>query len=182
MLQKLSLRLRSLFRSRVVDEELDDEVRFHVERQTEEFVRQGIPEQQAAVMARRQFGNVTLHKEECRDARNWAWFENVVQDFRHSVRALRRNAGFTVVSVVTLAVGIGATTALFSVVDTALLHPVNAPQPERLVWLQDYGKGHEDTGGNPMRLIDYGAARSFSAVGGFYSEGACGRVQRGRCN
>jgi putative ABC transport system permease protein len=172
MLHKLSLRIRNLFRVHAVDEDLDDEVRYHVEKQTEEFIRQGIPEKQAALMARRQFGNITLHKEQCRDTRNLAWLENLAQDFRHSLRTLRRNPGFTAISVLTLALGIGATTALFSVLDSALLHPLNSPHPGRLVWLQDLSKGHNESGGNPARLADYQSARSFSAVGGFYSESA----------
>jgi putative ABC transport system permease protein len=170
MLQTLRLFLRSLFRSRALDQDLDDEVRYHVEKQTEEFVRRGMQEQQAALLARRQFGNATLHKEQCREARNVAWLENIAQDFRHSLRTLSRNPGFTAVSVLTLALGIGATTALFSVVDAALLHPITAPEPGRLVWLQDFSKGHNESGGNPARLADYQTARSFSAVAGCYSE------------
>jgi predicted permease len=172
MFEKLTLRLRSLLHSSAVDQELDDEVGYHVEKQAEEFVRQGMSEPEAALMARRQFGNLTLHKEECRDARNWAWFENIVQDFRHSLRTLRRNRGFTIVSIVTLGVGIGATTALFSVLDAALLHPLTARDPDRIVWVQDYSKGRNESGGNPARLADYGTAHSFSAVGGCYAENA----------
>ena len=170
MWQKLALRLRSLFRANAVDQDLDDEVRFHVEQQTEEFVRRGMPREEAARTARRRFGNELLHKEECRDTRKVAWFENVMQDLRHGVRTLRRTPGFTVVSVLTLALGIGATTALFSVIDAALLHPLTLPDPDRLVWLQEFSKGHNESGGNPPRLADWQKAQSFSAVGGFYSE------------
>jgi putative ABC transport system permease protein len=169
--QKLSLRLRGLFRSPAVDRELDDELRYHLDMQIQDFVRRGIPEKQAALMARRQFGNATLHKEECRDARHLAWLENLLQDFRHSFRTLRRNPGFTTVSVLTLALGIGATSALFSVLDRALLNPVTAPDADRLVWLQEFSQHHEESAGNPPRLADWQTARSFSAVGGMYSEG-----------
>ncbi len=172
MWQKVSLRLRSLFRASAVDRDLDDEVRFHVEQQTAEFARRGIPRAEAERMARRQFGNTLLHKEECRDTRKTAWFENVLQDFRHSLRTLRRSPGFTAVSVLTLALGIGAATALFSVLDSALLHPLTAPEPDRLVWLQEFSKGHNESGGNPPRLADWQKARSFKAVCGFYSESA----------
>ena len=172
MFSKIWLRLRSLFRGRTVDRELDDEVRFHVEQQTEEFVRQGMPREGAEKMARRRFGNVTLHKEECRDARKLAWLEGMGQDLRQGARTLWHSPGFTVVSALTLALGIGGTSALFSVVDSALLHPLTAPEPERLVWLQEYSKGHNESGGNPARLADWQRARSFSAVGGFYGEGA----------
>ena len=171
MFEKLSLRLRSLFRSPAVERELDDEIRYHVEMQTQEFVRRGIPEKQAAILARRQFGNTTLHKEECREARNLAWLENLAQDFRHGFRTLRRNPGFTIVSVLTLALGIGATSALFSVLDAALLHPLTVNEPGRLVWLQEFSKDHNDSGSNPARLADWQTARSFSAAAGFYGEG-----------
>ncbi len=179
MFHKLLLRLRSLFRSPAVDRELDEEVRYHLEMQKEEMMRRGMTESQAAVMAGRRFGNATLHKEQCREARNLAWLENIAQDFRHSFRTLRRNPGFSAIASVTLAVGIGATTALFSVLDTALLHPLSAGEPERLVWLQEFSKGRNESGGNPARLADWQAARSFSAVAGFYSEGAVWPSPRG---
>jgi putative ABC transport system permease protein len=107
-----------------------------------------------------------------REARNLAWLENIAQDFSHSFRALQRNPGFTAVSVLILALGIGATTALFSVLDAALLHPLSAREPDRLVWLQEFSKGRDDSGSNPARLADWQAARSFTAAAGFYSEGA----------
>jgi putative ABC transport system permease protein len=165
-------RLRSLFRSSAVERELDDELRYHLEMQQEELIRRGNSESEAAYLARRQFGNATLHKEECRDARNLAWLENIAQDFRHSFRTLRRNPGFSAIAIVTLALGIGASSALFSVLDAALLHPLSAREPDRLVWLQEFSKGHDESGSNPARLADWQAARSFSAVAGFYSEGA----------
>lgn len=168
--QKIYLRLRSLFQLRAVDQELDEEVRFHVEQQTEELVRSGVPRREAELMAQRQFGNVTLHKEQCRDARNLAWLEGIAQDLRQGLRTLRRTPGFTVVSVLTLALGIGATSAMFSVIDRAVLNPVIAPDPGRLVWLQESSKAHSESGSNPMRLADWQKARSFSAVAGIYSE------------
>jgi putative ABC transport system permease protein len=168
----LFLRLRSLFRKAAVDRDLDNETRHHLEMQIEELVRRGVPEHQAAIAARRQFGNVTLHKEECRDTRNLAWFENLLQDFRHGFRTLRRSRGFTAIAILTLALGIGATTALFSVLDAALLHPLTAYQPDRLIWLQEFSAEHNESGGNPPRLADWQKAHSFMAVGGFYSESA----------
>jgi predicted permease len=171
MFERLYLRLRSLFRSRAVDAELDDEVRFHVEQQTAEFVRRGLLEQQAEILARRQFGNVTLHKEECRQTRKLAWLESIGQDVRQSLRTLRRSPGFTTVSILTLSLGIGAMSAMFSVMDRAVLHPVVAPDPDRLVWLQESSKAHNESGSNPSRLADWQQARSFQAVAGIYSEG-----------
>jgi putative ABC transport system permease protein len=169
--RKLFLRFRSLFRSQIVDQELDAEVRFHVEEQAAEFVRQGVPPEQAEAMARRQFGNLTLHKEECRDTRKLAWLEGLAQDLRQGLRTLRRSPGFTIVSVLTLALGIGATSAMFSVIDRAVLNPVSAPDPGKLVWLQEFSKAHSESGSNPSRLPDWQKAKTFSAMAGLYSEG-----------
>ncbi len=163
---------RSLFRSRALDGELEDEVAYHLAMQQEELVRRGVPESQAATLARRRFGNATLHKEECRDAHNFAWLENLAQDFRHSARTLGRNPGFTAIAIGMLAFGIGATTALFSVLDAALLHPLSAREPDRLVRLQEYAKGHDESGSNPARLADWQSARSFRALAGYYEEGS----------
>ncbi len=171
MWRKLFLRFRSLFHSRAVDQELDDELRFHVEQQTADFVGRGMPRDEAKMLARRQFGNVTLHKEECRDTRKLAWLEGLAQDLRQGVRTLRRSPGFAGVSVLTLALGIGATSAMFSVVDRAVLNPVNAPDAGRLIWLQESSKAHSESGSNPLRLADWQKAHSFNAVAGVYSEG-----------
>ena len=171
MFAKLTLRLRSLLRARAVDEELDAEVRFHVEQQTEELVKQGMTRGEAEAAARRQFGNVTLHKEECRDTRKWGWLEGLAQDLRQGLRTLRRTPGFTVVSVLTLAFGIGATSAMYSVVDQALLHPITVPDEHGLIWLQEFSKDHAESSSNPPRLADWQTARSFSAVAGMYFDG-----------
>lgn len=179
MWRKFILRFRSLFHSQAVDLELDDELRFHVEEQAAEFVRRGVPRRQAEEMAQRQFGNVTLHKEECRDTRKLAWLEGLLQDLRQGARTLRRTPGFTIVSGLTLAFGIGATSAMFSVIDRAILHPVNAPDSARLVWLQESSKAHSESGSNPSRLADWQKAGSFSAVAGFYSEGLVWRSADG---
>ncbi len=171
MFAKLTLRLQSLLRAKAVDEELDEEVRFHVEQQTEEFVKQGMARSAAEIAARRQFGNVTLHKEECRDMRKLGWLEGIGQDLRLGVRTLRRTPGFTVVSVLTLAVGIGATSAMYSVIDQALLHPITVPDERGLIWLQEFSKDHAESTSNPPRLADWQGARSFSAVAGMYFDG-----------
>jgi len=171
MFGRLFRKLRYLLRS-TVNEDLDEELRYHLDMQVAELVKRGMPEREAHDVARRNFGNTMLHKEDYREAHSFVWLELLAQDFRQSWRTLGRNLGFTVVSIVTLALGIGATTALFSVVDTGLLHPLSAPEPDRLVWLQEFSKGHNDSGSNPARLADWQAAHSFSAVAGFYSEGA----------
>ena len=100
------------------------------------------------------------------------WLENLGQDLNSGYRGLRRSRLFAAVIVATLALGIGVTSALFAVVDAALLRPLPVSQPERLVWLQEYSSRHEQSGGNPPRFADWQQAHSFSALCGIYSDRA----------
>jgi predicted permease len=130
---KLPLRVRSLFRRRRVEQELSDEVRFHLEKLTEENVARGMTPDEARYAALRELGGVEQIKEECRDMRRVNRIENLIQDVRYGLRQLRRSPGFTAVAVVTLALGIGANVAILSLIDQTLLRSLPVQHPEQLV-------------------------------------------------
>lgn len=169
---KLPLRLRSLFRKARVEEELTEELRFHVEELMEEKIAQGMGREQARVAARRELGGLEQIKEACRDMRRVNYIEHFFQDVRYGLRMLARNPGFTMVAVLTLALGIGANTAIFSVVHAVLLRPLPYPDSQRVVmlFLENPSLGvKRGAYGNADFLALRQQQRSFESVAAFTS-------------
>lgn len=129
----LPLRLKSLFHRSDLDAELDEELQYHLDRLTEIEIARGLAPEAARLAARRQLGNITAHKEQARDGWSWAQLEVLWQDLRFAARALAKAPGFTATAVITLTLGIGASTAIFSVVNSVLLQPLSFRDSGRLI-------------------------------------------------
>ena len=178
----IPLRLRSLFRRDAVERELDDELQFHLEQKTQYYVAAGLNAEEARRKALRDIEGLELRKEECRDARRVSSLEDFVQDLRFAVRSLRKAPGFTMTAVVTLALGIGANAAIFSVVNAVLLRGLPYPDSEKVLTLR-----------SNQSLPDLEdiqkQASSFAAIGGvavhqlnFTGEAEPIQISAGLCN
>jgi predicted permease len=131
----IPLRLRRLLRRAQAERELDEELQFHLERQTADNIARGQSPEEARQAAIRQLNDMELRKEECRDMRGLNFIDHLVQDLRYGLRGLRKNPGFAILAVLVMALGTGANTAVFTVFNTVLLKPLAYRDPDRIVTL-----------------------------------------------
>ena len=166
-----------LWRRRKMEEQLEKELRFHLDQHASELIARGHSPNEARRQARLALGGPEQVKENCRDARGTRWLEDLLQDFRYAIRTLRKQPGFAAVALLTLALGSGATTVMFTVINGVLLKPLPYPEPNRLVTLH----GHTDTwnteafGEQNLAYFDFldcqRESRSLAMAGWLYGSG-----------
>src|ERR1700677_3763998 len=137
MLSDLIFRLRSLFRRSAVENELDDELRFHLEQQVEKHVRSGVTREDAIRQTRLEFGGLVHVKEDCRESRSITFLETTARDVRYALRQLSRTPAFTTTVLLTLALGIGANAAIFPLEIEGVLKNLPVSDPKTLVRIGD---------------------------------------------
>lgn len=166
-LYKIPLRLRSIFRRSQVETELDEELRFHLDYRIQQEIAAGRTPQEARSIALRSMEGLEQRKEECRDTRRMNLIDNLIRDLRYAIRTLSRSPGFTLAALLALALGIGANTAVFSVINSVLLRPLLFTESDRLVMLFNSrpGVGVLRGGGSIADYLDWKArSHSFQTI------------------
>jgi predicted permease len=174
ILDKARLRLRSLFRRPSVDSELEAELRFHLDQLIQENISSGMSPEEASRAAQRMIGGIAQYKEECREMRRVNFVEDLVRDVRYTIRSLAKSPGFTGVVVATLALGIGANTAIFTIVHGVMLRPLDYPKPDQLMYLtaESPAIGSTRNALSAPEYLDFRRMNQSFAEVGAYSTGA----------
>ena len=163
-LGELGRRFGMLLRRRQLDADLEEEMRLHVDLRAQQKMQAGLPLEDARHAAVRRFGNPTLVKEQSHNSWGWQWLEHFLQDVGYGLRAMMRTKGITIVALLSLALGIGANTAIFSLLDAVMLRSLPVEKPGELVLFGD-GRAAGSTDGLPsgsMRLFSYPFYREIS--------------------
>lgn len=164
-MNELGRRLRMRLRHKQFDRELEEEMRLHTQLRAEEQAERGMPPEDARAEARRRFGNTTLLREQSRDAWGWTWLDQLGQDVRSGARNMLRMPGFTAITVLTVALGVGATTAIFSAVNPALFEPLPYPDASRIMTICEMrSDGSRSAGTFGMYCGLSERARSFDSI------------------
>lgn len=175
-LRTLMRKIRAAVRRSELEREMDEEMRQHLELEAEHLVRsRGLPPAEALRQARLAFGGIERFKEAARDVRRFRWLEDGARDIRFAARTLRRSPGYTLASISTLALGIGAATAAFTLVNGILLRPLPYPEPDRLVAIKHTapGLGLEETGVSGGLYLHYRSqASSLESLGLYFEDAA----------
>jgi len=166
-------RLRGMLKRDRLDHDLDDELRSHIEMRAADNLAAGMSSEQANYEAQKRFGNTALLKEDTREVDVIAWLDETARDFLHALRMLRRSPGFTVVAVLTLAFGIGANTAIFSVINSVLLRPLPYHDPDKLVMVWESNSQHANLHNtvSPPNFLDWQSRNTvFSSMSFIFDE------------
>jgi predicted permease len=187
MLADLMFRLRALVRGRTVERELDEELRLHLEHEIQRHLQAGIPQPEAVRRAHLSFGGLEQVKEQCRQARGVALVETTLQDLRYALRTIRRSPGFATVAIVSLTLGIGANTAVFTLVDAVMFGSLPVRSPDELVSVGDPSRPTALWEGAPMLdVLSYPLYRRLRdenrVLAGLLASGRAGRVEMNEGN
>src|SRR5262249_50630487 len=172
MTKRFTAAWRALFRKETLAGEMDEEMRFHIDMETRKLMERGLSLEEARTRALLAFGGIVKHKEEALEAAGTRWIETLFQDVRWALRSLRKNPGYTAAAAVTLALGIGANVAIFSVVHAVFLQALPYGGGERLVRLRQDAPsiGVEDAPFSPLEVSDYAAqTQTLSGVVEYHS-------------
>jgi len=156
MLDDLLYRLRSVFRRSAMEDEMDDELRYHMEREAEKYRRSGLSDEEAIRRARLALGGSEQVKQRVRESRGTRWLDDLLQDLRYAFRGFMKTPAITLMIVLSLAIGIGANTAIFTVTSTLMLKPLPYPHADRLaiLWLRSPGIGIPQDWPSPGQYYD----------------------------